>query len=261
MNMFDEFIMRAIIAIFLLAINASIAGSFVIFKNVPFLVAGASHAALAGSAVFIAIESYMKIDPIVGAIIFAILVAFSASKAKQANVAIGISFAFSMSLAVLFISFIKEQASRVWGLLFGDLLLITNEDIILMAIMTAVVIIISLLFAREFIFISFDMEGAKASGIKAEYFNYVLLSIISISTVITMKAVGAILVYAMLVAPSASANKIAKSVSGVFIFSAFFALIAGFFGLALSFYLPFSPSAITALIATLIYFILFRKFQ
>lgn len=259
--MLDEFIMRAIIAILLLAVNASVAGSFVIFKNIPFLVAGASHAALAGSAMFIAIESYIKINPVVGAIIFAIFVAFSASKARQANIAIGISFAFSMSLAVLFISFIKEQASRVWGLLFGDLLLITNEDIILMAIMTSIVIIISLLFSKEFIFISFDMEGAKAGGIKAEYFNYILLSIISISTVITMKAVGAILVYAMLVAPSASANKIANSISGVFIFSAFFASLAGFSGLIASFYLPFSPSAITALIATLIYFIMFKKFQ
>jgi len=257
--MLDEFIIRAIIAIILLAINASIAGSFTIFKDVPFLIVGSAHAALAGAALFIALESFIRINPLVGAIIFALFVAFAASKAKQINIAIGISFAFSMSLAVLFISLIKEQAARVWGLLFGDLLLLTNEDIFLMAIMTIFIIILSLLFFREFLFISFDMEGAKAYGIKANFFNYLLLALISISTVIIMKAVGAILVYAMLVAPAAAANKKARSIFQVFLFASLIALIAGFLGLIISFYLPFSPSAIAALIATSIYFVLFKE--
>ncbi|RLF47450.1 MAG: ABC transporter permease [Thermoplasmata archaeon] len=259
MNMLDEFVIRAIIAILLLAINASIAGTFTIFKDMPFLVAGSAHAALAGAAMMIALEGYININPLFGAVIFAILVAFSAAKAKQANVAIGIAFAFSMAVAVLFISLIKEQAARVWGLLFGDLLLLTNDDILLMAIVTILIIIVCLAFNREFLFISFDMEGAMVQGIKANFFNYLLLSIIAISTVITMKAVGAILVYAMLIAPAAAANKKAGSIAGVFTMAAFFALFAGFIGLLLSIYFPFSPSAIAALIATSIYFILYKK--
>ena len=257
MNMLDEFLLRALIAIILLTINASIAGSFTIFKDVPFLVAGSAHAALAGAALVIALD--VKADPIFGAIIFAILVGIAAARAKQANVAIGVSFAFSMALAVLFISLIREQAARVWGLLFGDLLLLTNKDIILMAIVTTFIIIISLAFSREFLFISFDMEGAMAEGIKAKHINYLLLAIIAISTVIIMKAVGAILVYAMLVAPAAAANKVAGSIAGVFSIAAIFALVSGIIGLLLALYFPFSPSAIAALVATSIYFLLLRK--
>ncbi len=252
--MLDEYIIRAIIAIFLLSINASLAGTFTIFKDIPFLVAGAAHAALAGAALFIALNFY----PMVGAIFFAIFVALFASKAKQANVAIGISFAFSMSLAVMFISLIREQAARVWGLLFGDLLLLTNRDIILMAIMTTILIIIYLLFHREFLFISFDMEGAMSLGIKVKLYNYLLLATISVATVIIMKAVGAILVYAMLIAPAGAANKRANSVMQVFVLSALFALLAGFFGLIASFFIPFSPSALAALIATSIFLIMMR---
>ncbi len=258
MSMLDEFLIRAIIAILLVSINASIAGSFTIFKNVPFLVAGSAHAALAGAAMSIAFESYLDINPFFGAAIFAVFVAIYAAKARQANIAIGISFAFSMALAVLFISLIREQAARVWGYLFGDLLLLTNNDIFLMAIVTSITLILFILFAREFLFISFDLEGAMAQGIKARQLNYLLLALISISTVVIMKAVGAILVYAMLIAPAAAANRKAGSVAGVFVMAGVIALLASFAALFIALYLPFSPSAIAALIATSIYFAVAR---
>jgi len=257
--MLDDFIIRAILAIILLAINSSLAGSFTIFKDVPFLVAGSAHAALAGAALFIAMESFIKIDPFMGAILFAIFIAVSASKAKQTNVAIGISFAFSMGLAVLFISLIKEQAARVWGLLFGDLLLLTNDDILMMATFTIIIIAIYLVFAREFLFISFDEEGAEVSGIKTSWMNIILLSTIAVATVISMKAVGAILVYAMLIAPAAAANRVAGGIWWVFILSGFFALLAGSAGMAVALFFPVSPSAIAALIVTTIYLITLKK--
>ncbi|HHO57378.1 MAG TPA: ABC transporter permease [Thermoplasmatales archaeon] len=259
MNMLDEFIIRAIVAIFLLAINSSLAGSFTIFRDVPFLVAGSAHAALAGAALFIVLEGWVAINPFLGAVLFAILIAVSASRAKQANVAIGISFAFSMSLAVLFISLIKEQAARVWGLLFGDLLLLTDRDILMMTTFTVILLAIYLVFMREFLFISFDAEGAEVSGINVAWFNVLLLSTISLATVVAMKAVGAILVYAMLMAPAAAANRVAGSVGRVFLLSGVFALVAGFLGMLVAMILPVAPSAVAALMVTTIYFITLKR--
>ena len=154
---------------------------------------------------------------------------------------------------------IREQAARVWGLLFGDLLLLTDHDIIIMATVTIFILMLFIYFHREFLFISFDSEGALASGINVRLFNYILLSIIAISTVIIMKGVGAILVYAMLVAPAAAANEVAKSVMQVFSYAALIALLAGFMGLATSFYIKVSPGAIASLLATIIYFISIAK--
>ena len=259
--MVDVYIIRAIIAIFLLAINASIAGSFTIFKDVTFLVAGAAHAALAGASLAIAMAMYLNFnfDPIAGALIFAILIALFSAHAKKTNIAIGIGFATSMSLAVLFISMIREQAARVWGLLFGDLLLLTDHDIIVMAITTIFILMLVIYFNKEFLFISFDSEGAMAAGINVKLFNYILLSVIAISTVVIMRGVGAILVYAMLVAPAAASNEISKSVLQVFSMAAIMALAAGFVGLTLAFYFNISPGAITSLIATLFYFLAIIK--
>ncbi len=260
----SPYTVRAIIAIFLLAINASIAGSFTVFKDVSFLVAGAAHAALAGAAFAIILEVYgiLSFNPLIGGIIFASLTAFAAGYAsrkgskEQVNTAIGIAFAMSMSLAVLFISLIREQAARVWGLLFGDLLLLTNQDIALMTVITILVLILAIVFYREFLFVSFDMEGAMAYGIKAQRFNYLILLLIAVSVVVILKGVGAILVFAMLVAPAAAANEVAGGVTRIMSLAFVFALIGGMAGIMVSFFFPVSPGAVAALIATSLYFII-----
>ncbi|MCD6512121.1 MAG: metal ABC transporter permease [Thermoplasmata archaeon] len=259
--MVDAYIVRAIIAIILLAINASIAGSFTIFRNVTFLVVGSAHAALAGAALAILLSiNGFNMDPMVGAILFAIIVSLAASKAKEkTNIAIGIVFALSMSLAVIFISAIKEQAARVWGLLFGDLLLLTDQDIAVMVVVTVLVIILSFYFSREFLFISFDKEGARANGINVDLLDYLLLSIIAISTVVIMKGVGAILVYAMLVAPAAAANETARSIIQVFFISGIIALFSGLSGIAITIYFPIAAGAVASLIASLFYIIFALK--
>jgi len=255
------YLLRAIAAIVLIAINASVAGSFTVFRNISFLVAGASHAALAGAALAIVLETYgiFSMNPIAGGILFAVFTALAAGYASRdegINTAIGISFALSMSLAVLFISMIREYAARVWGLLIGDLFLLTNEDIVLMLVSTLVVVAICFLLYREFLFISFDMEGAIAYGVNATMLNYILLSLIAIAVVVTLKGVGAILVFAMFVAPAAAAIEVAKNVKQVFIFAFLIAIVSGFAGLGISFFYQVSPGAIASLFASLAYFIL-----
>ena len=256
----QPYIIRSILAILLIAINASITGSFTIFRNVSFLVAGASHAALAGAALAIVLGMYgiFSLNPIIGGAIFAVFTALAAgyaAKDEGINTAIAISFAMSMSLAILFISMIREYAARVWGLLMGDLFLLTDNDLILMTISTLFVIIVAILFYREFLFISFDMEGALAYGINASLVNYLLLTIIAISVVVMLKGVGAILVFAMFVAPAAAANEMARKISDVFIVAFIIAALSGFFGIFVSFYFEISPGAIAALTASLIYFL------
>jgi ABC-type Mn2+/Zn2+ transport system permease subunit len=262
----SPYFIRSILAIFLIAVNAAIAGSFTVFRDISFLVAGTSHAALAGAAFAIVIGVYglfTGFDPLYGAMIFAILTSIAAGYAsrkgdkEQINTTIGIAFAMSMSLAVLFISMIREYASQAWGLLLGDILLLTEGDIVLLSVFTVIIILLTILFYREFIFISFDMEGAVAYGIRAEFYNYMMLVLIAVSVVVILKGVGAILVFAMLVAPAAAANKIATRVSQVIVWAFVIALSSGFIGLVISFYIALSAGALAALIATCSYFIVF----
>jgi ABC-type Mn2+/Zn2+ transport system permease subunit len=260
----QPFMQRALVGVLIIAINAAVAGTFTVFRNVSFLVAGASHSALAGAALFILLISFNEFFSYIwlGAILFAIATAVIAGYApkEETNTAIGISFAMSMSLAILFISMIKEYAAKVWSLLIGDIFLLTYEDLYLMAFVTLSTLILVVLFYKAFLFISFDWEGATAFGLNTRGYNYLLLSIISLSSVMLLKGVGAILVFAMLVAPAAAANELAPSIRDVFIYAFIIALLSGFGGIAFSFYFEVSAGAIASLLATITYFFtLLRK--
>ncbi len=264
-KMLPPFLLRAIIAVLLISINAALAGSFTVFRNASFLVAGAAHAALAGAALAIVLEEFgLHIPVLLGGVIFAVIASLAAgyasgrgklSRREDTNTAIAVSFALSMSLAVLFISMIREYAARVWGLLIGDLFLLSYSDLKMMFLATLLVVLISALFYRAFVFLSFDAEGALAYGINVRLYDYLLLSTVAISVVVIMGGVGAILVFAMFVAPSATAARIASSISSVFLLSFTISLTCGLLGLAISFYTPFSPGAIAAVIASSTYFV------
>lgn len=260
----SAFALRALAGIFLIAVNAGLTGAFAAFRNSTFLVSGAAHAALAGAALVLVISAHgwgVTLSPIVGGAIFAVALALLAANAtgrgggEGADTAIGVGFAFSMSLAVLLISLVPESASRVWGILLGDLLLLTNSDLWLMTGMTLLLVMLFAVFWRPFLFITFDMEGASAFGIQARRHNYLLFALIGLSAAILLKGVGAIVVFAMLVAPAATALLFASSVPRTMILAFLIALVSGIVALIFSHFVQFSVSALAALLAAGSYFV------
>jgi len=260
----NPFIIRAIIAVILIAFVSSAIGSLTIFRGQSFLVAGIAHGALAGAALAIYLDYYgiiPCINPMLGAALFGLVMALAIGyvsgrdSREKIDTVIGISFALAMSLAILFISMIREYAVQAWGLIMGDLLLLTSFDLLLLIIISSVTVFLVTLFYREFIFISFDEEGAYSLGLRVMLYNYLLLVLTALSIVVLLKGVGAILVYVMLIIPAAAANNIANTTSNVMILSLLFALISGLLGLAISLIFNVAPSAVAGLIATLIYLI------
>ncbi len=258
----NPFIIRAIIAIILIAVVSSTMGSFTVFRGQTFMTAGVSHAALAGASFGILIQMYYipDFDPMIGAAIFAILMALATAYAskhgdpRKTDVMIGVSFGIAMGLAVLLISAIKEYAVRAWGLLMGDLLLLTEKDILLLFITTVIVAFATVILYTKFVLVSFDPEGAEAHGIRTNLYNNILLILVALSIIVVLKGVGALLVYALMIGPGATANEIFNSVMSVMIAAFLIALIGGILGLIISFYVPVSPGAIAGILTTVIYF-------
>ncbi len=258
----NPFILRAIIAIVLISMVTATIGSFTVFRGLSFLLAGIAHAAMAGAAFAIFISYYGLIPhfhPLLGSLIFGLIMIIAVGLFKMdiggesSDVAIGIAFAMSMSLAVLFISLIREYAVQAWGLIVGDLLLLTTFDILLLIIVTAIIVFLTMIFYKEFLFISFDIEGAEALGLRIVFYNYLMLILIALAVVVLLKGVGAILVYALMIIPAAAANNVARKVSDVFIFAFIFSLMSGFLGLVIALYIDVAPSALAGLIALAIY--------
>ena len=260
MFMLNIWIIRGLIAVFLISIISATIGSFSVFRGSTFFVAGIAHGSLAGAALGIFVTLYyFSFNPLLMALLFSIFFALSigyaSHKKENVDVAIGIMFAFSMSLAILFLSLIKEYASVAWGLIIGDILLLSHQDLMILILSTIVILIFFLLFYRKMLYSIFDPESAEASGIKSAYYETLLFILIAIGVVVLLKCVGVILVYALLVVPAASGKRFTSSVTGTILISFFISLISGLFGIFSSFYIDVAPSSLAGLFATFIYFL------
>ena len=259
----SPFIQRALLASIMIAIIAAASGTFLVFRGLSFMASGVAHAALGGTALGIFLQDSGLVpwfDPILGALLFSILVAAFTGYAGESGitqkmeVAVGVSFALSMSFAVFLMYYIPPyKVPLIWGYLIGDILLLNDLDIIMLGSTTLLLAVITLMFNKEFVYVSVDMEGSTAHGMNARAYHYLMLIVSALAIALATKAVGAILVYAIMVAPAAASNELVKSVRGV-IFAVFLiAFFAELVGIAASFVLFVSPSAIAGILAALSY--------
>ncbi len=251
----DELLLRSLIACLAVSLSASVAGSLTVFRRASFLIAGAAHSALAGAAIAVLLGIGVYYFPLASAFaaFVAVLASYSA-KRGDINTGIAVSFAFSMSLAAIALSMTREYAAKAWQLFFGDMLLLTELDIAIISLSTSALLAIAAVYYYKFIFVSFDPEGAEAANINVSLVDFLLIALISLSVVSALKAVGAILVFAIFVAPAAAAKEVAKSVSGVFYLSFAISLCSLLVGIAISFAYALPAGALAALVASLIYF-------
>ncbi len=257
-------VLRGIIAVFLIAIVAATVGSFSVFQRSTFFVSGIAHGSLAGAALGIYLTLYLfPVNPFFTAILFsiffAVAIGIASHRKEDVDVAIGIMFSFSMSLAILFLAMIKEYASVAWGLIIGDLLLLSSEDIIWMLTTVLLILLFFLLFRRRLLFSIFDPDGAESMGINPYIYETLLFILIALGVVVLLKGVGAILVYALLIVPAAAAKRFTATLEGTLVLSFFISLIAGLGGILLSIFTSVAPSAYAGLIATFIYFLSLLK--
>ena len=259
----SPFLQRALLASIMIAIIAAASGTFLVFRGLSFMASGVAHAALGGTALGIFLQDSGLVpwfDPILGALLFSILVAAFTGYAGESGitqkmeVAVGVSFALSMSFAVFLMYYIPPyKIPQIWGYLIGDILLLNDLDIVMLGSTTLLLAVITLMFNKEFVYVSVDMEGSTAHGMNARAYHYLMLIVSALAIALATKAVGAILVYAIMVAPAAASNEIVKSVRGV-IFAVFLiALVAELVGIAASFVVFVSPSAIAGILAALSY--------
>ncbi|TFF91267.1 metal ABC transporter permease [Candidatus Thorarchaeota archaeon] len=257
------FLQRALIGAVLVALVASSSGSFLVFRGLSFMTAGVAHAALGGAALGLFLQESGLVpwfDPILGALLFAVFVALvtgyagESGIAQKMEVAVGVSFALSMSIAVFLMYYIPPtQVPQIWGYLIGDILLLDNFDVVMLALTALILVIITAVFNKEFVYVSVDMEGSLAHGMNARAYHYLMLITSALAIALATKAVGAILVYAILVAPAAASNEILGSVRGV-VFGVFIiALLSELAGIIASFAFRASPSAIAGILAAMSY--------
>ncbi|MEC4678982.1 MAG: metal ABC transporter permease [Nitrospirota bacterium] len=248
------FIQRALVTSVLVGTLCSVIGVFVVLRGFSFIGAGTAHSAFAG----VTLAYLLGFNPFLFALLFGVgtvwIIGGLEEKGKmKLDVSIGIFYTLSMALAILFIGLMDVYNAEVYGYLFGSILSVTPKDLWIMAAVGLLVLLIIFFFFKEFHFITFDQEMAEASGIPAKRLNFLLLNLISLAVVIALKAVGAILVFALLVIPAAAAQQWAKDMRSMMIYSALIGVGASWAGVLFSYWFDVPSGATIVLIAAAIF--------
>lgn len=247
---------RALLASFLIGLVCSVIGVFVVLKGLSFIGAGTAHAAFAG----VTLAFLIGVNPLFMAVLFGLSTVWITGFLQQTgkmkpDVSIGIFYTLTMALAILFIGLMKAYNPEVYGYLFGSILSVTPSDLKVILLLSLGILLTIFLFFKEFHFISFDQEMAEASGIPARNLFFLLLNLISLTIVISLQAVGAILVFALLVIPAAAAQQWATKMRTMMILSILIGISSSWAGVILSFWFDLPSGSTIVLLATLLFFL------
>ncbi len=251
-----DFMQRSLLAAALVGGLCSLIGVFVVLRGLAFAGAGTAHAAFAG----VALAYLVGLPPLPLAILFGLLTVWITGVMEEKgrlklDVSIGILYTATMALAILFIGLMKEYNAELYGYLFGSVLSVTPEELRGIAGLSVVVAGTIVVFSKELYFIAFDQEMAEASGIPARRLFYLLLTLVALTVVVSLKTVGAILVFAMVLIPASTAYQLTGSLSHMTAYSVVIGITSAIGGVLVSslWDLPSGPAIV--LLAMALFFL------
>jgi zinc transport system permease protein len=248
-----DFMQRAFAAGIITALLASVMGVFIVLRRMSLVGDSLSHAALAG----VAGGMLFGIYPFYGALIFSSAAAVfielirSAFK-KYSEVALAVVMSGGMGLAVVLISLGKSFNADLMSYLFGSLVAVSPQDIIIISIVGFFIMISMLLLHRELFSVTFDEEAAELSGIPVKAVNIYFTLMTALVIALSVRVVGALLISALMVIPAAVSLQLAKSFKSTFIIAVGVALFSVITGLYTSFIYDLAPGGTIVLIASAI---------
>jgi ABC-type Mn2+/Zn2+ transport system permease subunit/Mn-dependent DtxR family transcriptional regulator len=255
----DEAVRYALAGSMLLGITCGILGSFLVVRKMALVGDALSHAVLPGVA--LGFLWNMSKDPVaifIGATIAGLLgttvvhLIQRTTRLKE-DTALGLVLASFFAVGICLVTMIQRLPtggkSGIDKFMFGQAAAISAGDVKLMAVVTALVIVVICLFYKEFLVTSFDPGFGRVSGLPAQLFHYGLMLLLAFAVVIALQAVGVVLVSAMLITPAAAAYLLTDRMSRMLWLAALFGLVSGAVGSFLSFLgnnLPTGPFMVLA---------------
>lgn len=258
----DSFFLNAFVMIIILSFLFGILSFFIVIRKMSFIGAGIAHTAFGGAA----LGFFLGISPFFTSILFCILTAIIIVKlTKNAKISydtgIGIFFAFSMALGILFISLKKDYNFDLMGYLFGNILGVHWIDVVVGAIILIAFIVFIQIYLRRLIFISFDPESSQSAGIRVSFLETILLAFLVAIIVVSIKMVGIILVTSLVVLPSSFGLLFFRHYKWVIWSGIIFSLVTMMGGLAVSWFIDIPSGASMVILSSGVYFLslLFQK--
>jgi len=204
------FIQNAFIAGTCVAIVAAIMGYFLIVRGLTFAGHALPNIGFAGAAGAV----LLGIDPVIGLLAFtisaAVAIGILGKAIRERDIAVGIIMTFALGLGILFLSLYSGYAERVYSILFGQIVGISQENVLFTTLFSFLTLSVLLTLFRPLLFSSFDPEVAEARGVPVKLLGIVFLILVAITVSIAVQIVGALLFFTLLIGPAATTLRIVQ---------------------------------------------------
>ncbi len=239
------FLRNAIFAAILVSALTGLFSSVVVLRKIEFIGDGAAHATFGGIAFGLLLGTDYMFMAAITAVVFAVAVSYFTRKNKLSESSvIGMLLPLSMSLGVIALSFVKGYTPDVMGLFFGNILMVTPDDVWMLLIADIAAIVFFTVFYRELLYYSYDEGMAKHFGVPVGFIHYGVLIGISLSVVSSVKIAGIILVTAFLVIPAVTSKLVARSFRSMIVISVSMAVVASVIGIFISYVFDMPPGPV-----------------
>lgn len=249
-----DFMRNAIIAGLLVSVAAGIVGVYVVLNRVAVLSGGIAHAAYGG----VGMAYFFGFDPLLGGMLFSLAAALGMNivqrkTSQRADTLIGVIWAVGMAIGIVFVDRSPGYKVDLMSYLFGSLLAVSPFEIVMIAILDAVILLTVFALYPELLAISYDETFATVRGIPVNVISLILTALIALTVVMMMRVVGLILVIALLTLPPAIAGLFARDMRRMMIIAVALGMTFTLSGLWLSYQYNLTSGAVVILIAAATY--------
>jgi manganese/iron transport system permease protein len=252
------FMQRALIEVLLIGLICGGMGAFVITRGMGFIGDAISHAVFPGLVIaFLGGFSFF-----IGALFFGLLTAFgigalTRNQQVREDTAIGILFAGAFALGVVLISSIHSYTTDLGAILFGNVLGVSTLDVALTLALGGLVVVVLFLLYKELLLVAFDRAMASAMGLPVGWLDQLMLLLLTLTIVISLQAVGNILILALLITPAATARLFVQRFQSLMVAGALVGALCAVVGLYLSYYLNLASGGTIVLFTTAVFLVSF----
>ena len=228
------FAQHALLAATFIAVISGLIGPFVAARDMAFAVHGTAELAFTGAAAGLLVAGDAVAGALVGSVVVATAIGLLGDRPSERNTAIGVILAVGLGMGVLLLSYYHGFASAATSILFGQILGVSDRDLVLLGVIAAVVIVVLAVIYRPLLFASIDPDVAAARGVRTRLLGLIFVYVLALTVTEAAQIVGTLLVLSLAITPAAAARQLTADPAKVTVLSVLFALIAADGGLLLS---------------------------
>lgn len=249
------FLLNAVLVGILASIACGVVGTYVVSRRITYIAGSIAHCVLGGMGLaryLAVVEGWDAIQPLHGAIFAALLAAVvigwvSLRAREREDTVIGAIWAIGMAIGIVFIARTPGYNEDLMSYLFGNILMVGRQDLLLIVGLDALVVLIAVLFYNKLQAICFDEEYARIRGINVELFYILLLCLTGLTVVILINVVGIVMVIALITLPAAIAGRLVQTLGRSMVVASLLSIVFTIIGLWISF-TPDLPSGSTIIL-------------